>query len=186
MTNLDHLHEQLRGIVGPDAPFVFVLVSPDDPASAGDDGIGQAGAAIVVQGMTALQVAATLVQLVPPCLADVARERNHDHLVERLRGDLEHLDPGDLGVSTVDELLRAIEDAIDAHVRDYPAGPEPLDGEQGTAVLRAVLEAGWRPTDRTLDVCRHCRGTGTRQWTGETYRAWCRDCRGTGYLERTE
>ena len=96
MTNLDDLHEQLRGIVGPDAPFVFILVSPDDPASAGDNGIGQAGAAIVVQGMTTLQVASTLAQLVVPCLADVARERAHDHLVEHLREDLEHLDPGSL------------------------------------------------------------------------------------------
>lgn len=86
--------------------------------------------------------------------------------------------------STIDELLRRIEDAIDAHMRDYPAGPAPLDGEQGPAVLRAVLEAGWRPTDRDLDVCPTCRGTAVVD-TGETYRPWCRHCSGTGYLERT-
>lgn len=79
LPNAEHLHEQLRTLVGPDAPFVLVVVDPDEPPT-DDSGIGSAGAAIIVQGMTALQVAATLSQLTTACLRD----------------DLEHLDPGSL------------------------------------------------------------------------------------------
>lgn len=82
-------------------------------------------------------------------------------------------------MTTLDELLRTIEDAIDEHLSQ----PFGLDGDQAPAVLRAVLDAGWRPTDRELAVCTTCRGAATID-TGETYRPWCRDCAGTGYVDQ--
>ncbi len=83
------------------------------------------------------------------------------------------------------DLLRRIEDAIEAHATGWPSlGEREQDPETGPAVLRAVLDAGWRPTDRDLLVCPACHGAATID-TGESYRPWCRDCNGTGYVERT-
>lgn len=79
----------------------------------------------------------------------------------------------------LDELLRRIEDAIDAHQTPGHAGCVYVDEQAGVAVVRAVLE---QPLPE-VDVCQHCRG---RAWLngpgGDTY--WCRPCNGIGYVER--
>ena len=89
-------------------------------------------------------------------------------------------------MSALEDLLRRIEDAIDAHLdvrtRGYEScGCRTLDGRHGPAVVRAVLEA----TLPDVDVCRYCRGTGRRTFAGESPH-WCRECNGIGYVEQQQ
>jgi hypothetical protein len=50
-----------------------------------------------------------------------------------------------LHADTANDAVRAVEDAIDAHT----ARLDFFDGEQGPAVLRALLELGWTPPQVT-------------------------------------
>lgn len=84
-------------------------------------------------------------------------------------------------MSTLEDLLRRIEDAIDAHIVDVRAGLVQLDGRQGPAVVRAVLE---QPLP-DVDVCPDCRGIGHRIVDGTRSPVWCRPCNGIGYVTRT-
>lgn len=48
------------------------------------------------------------------------------------------------------DAVRAVEDAIDAHIDRARDGHWYLDGEQGPAVVRALLDLGWRPPSPDL------------------------------------
>lgn len=50
-----------------------------------------------------------------------------------------------LAAEVASDAVRAVEDAIDAHFYSGVGPVQVLDGEQGPAVVRALLDLGWRP-----------------------------------------
>ena len=56
---------------------------------------------------------------------------------------VEHAAFAALPADVATDAVRAVEDALDAHV--LPGSYGELDGEQGPAVVRALLDLGWRP-----------------------------------------
>ena len=88
-------------------------------------------------------------------------------------------------MSALEDLLRRIDDAIDAtgdSAHDRVAGWVKVPTERtGPAVVRTVLE---QPLP-DVDVCRYCRGTGRRTFAGESPH-WCRECNGIGYVEQQQ
>jgi len=88
-------------------------------------------------------------------------------------------------VSALDELLRRIEDAIDATSDRVFAGQGTATRttrDTGPAIVRAVLE---QPLP-DVDVCPDCRGIGHRIVDGTRSPVWCRPCNGIGYVEQQQ